>query len=141
MNRVFSIIPILSFAVAFSASAYEPQANVKFPNSLKCKDILCALGRDGCQASDAALEIREINSSNGPLILDSTRGVIEQKADSDRVTLNFSDGDQMSTITFLKDDVAELSAGKTKSIRGIRDVGYWWMDGDHTDAVFVTECR
>jgi hypothetical protein len=128
--------------VALGSTAYAEQGRASLPESLNCQEVICVYG-SFCKGSDGLQSLKLSAMRTGQPSLEtgdiSTVGAVASSNDKDEVVLDFSDGDQTETITFNKN---ELSAMSTESVvRGLHRTGYWWADGDHTNALTVIECK
>ena len=116
------------------------QKPAKLPNSMVCVESLCVSGR--CQENSILFE--ELNSKSPTAFYElesfSREAVVQQSCENDRVKLASNDGEQIDEIELVRKDVRELQEGRKGSINGIRETGYWYADGDHTDSVSVVEC-
>jgi hypothetical protein len=130
MKRLILIVCTLSLAIGLEAFARDQQL-AKVPDSLKCRDTLCIYG-GFCQNDPMPGDVFVVSTKDGYKVV--------QDGSNDQVVLDASDGDQVETITFQKEGMTALVQGSAKSIRGVRNVGFWWADGDHSNALTVAEC-
>jgi len=65
---------------------------------------------------------------------------VEQAKDNDLLIVRVSQGEDINDYEFSRDEVNALNKNKIRSIQGTYRRGYWWADGDHTEALTVIKC-
>ena len=137
MFKLVLVIAGLVFPAAAMACDQKPE---KLPSSMVCVESLCVSGR--CQENSILFE--SLNSKNATAFYElesfNRDAEVTQSCENDKVQISANDGEQLDGISLVREDVKKLRLGRAGHIMGIREVGYWYADGDHTTSVSVVEC-
>lgn len=129
-----------SFALSiFLVASSSLFATAELPDRLSCSALSCVYGDAAfCNVEELlGFSLSQIRSGRPQWEGDSAGRL---STEDDKVLLDFSDGDQVSKLTFRKEDALDLSLGKKATLPGTYEDGYYWADGYHTRALFALSC-
>jgi hypothetical protein len=118
----------------------RPQSMPQMPSMLNCRATTCIYGHAGfCEPGEfQKIVLNKLQTENPEW--DNQAGTRYAEAGDDKVTLDFSDGDQYSRFVFRKDDIEEFVEGRKQTVPGTYEDGYDWADGYHTRAFLALSC-
>ncbi|WP_374073553.1 hypothetical protein [Bdellovibrio bacteriovorus] len=127
MKKVF--LTVLMTAFASLANAANHQASI--PDSLTCKQETAVYGRF---ASDRLISVAEVTMLKNDIVY-----VDKGSVDNEVVITLAIDGEQVTDLIFLVEDLADLKNGKVSSIRGLYRESASHVD-NWIDALTVVNC-
>lgn len=130
----------LLFPATVPLAHMSDQPLPSIPNALACKGMMRIYGEPAFTNLSYYGEIKLTQLNTEPAWNEKI-GEIRHELHDDKVTIDFSDGDQYSSFTFRKDDLGALHRGDIKLLSGVYEDGYDWADGSHTRAAILVHCK
>ena len=134
-----SFVLSLLLPATLSMAHTSTQPLPPLPNALACEGVIRIYGDPAFLNMSFYSHIRLTNLDEKPKWADLT-GEIRHEDYDDKLTIDFSNGDQYSVFVFRKDDLESFHRGEITTLSGMYADGYDWADGFHTRAAILVHC-
>lgn len=134
-----ALILFLMLPATASRAHLSNQPLPPLPNSLSCDGVMAIYGDPSFSDLSFFRGIKLTHLNHEPT-WQGAIGEIRHELSDDKVTIDFSNGDQYSSFMFRKDDLRAINQGTIKRLSGIYEDGYDWADGFHTRAAILVHC-